>query len=109
MATTPSTGTLNGRRPGDPAPAGDGEGDGLAAADEAAAPESPGELLGLVTVVPNGVGPGGSDVPGAGVAVAGMPVGFGVGLTVGLGVALGGGGTGVEVGGGGAVTTMGLA
>jgi hypothetical protein len=59
-------------------------------------------------VVPNGVGPGVSDPPGTGVAVAGPAVGRGVGLAVGPGVGpgVGGGGTGVGTGVGvGPVTT----
>jgi len=91
---------LNGRRPGDPAPAGEGEGEGLASLDDAAASEGPSAPLGSVIVVPKGVGPGVTEVPGTGVAVAGRPVGRGVGLGVGRGVGLGvgGGGTGVGTG-----------
>ena len=96
---------MKGRRPGgETEPATDAEGEGLASPDEETVPEPPGELLGLVIVVPNGVGPGGTDAPGRGVAVAGTAVGLGVGRTVGRGVGpgVGGGGTGV---GEGAVTT----
>jgi hypothetical protein len=50
-------------------------------------------------VVPNGVGPGATDVPGSGVAVAGTVVGRGVGRGVGGGGTVGTGvGTGVGVG-----------
>ena len=99
---------LNGRRPGDPAPAGEGEGEGLASLDDAAASEGPSAALGSVIVVPKGVGPGVTEVPGTGVAVAGRPVGRGVGLGVGRGVGLGvgGGGTGVGLGVGVGAVTM---
>jgi hypothetical protein len=98
---------LNDRRPGDPIPAGDADGEGVASPDDAAATDSPGELLGLVMVVPNGVGPGVTEVPGTGVAVGGTPVGRGVGLGVGRGVGLGvgGGGTGLGTGVGPATRT----
>jgi hypothetical protein len=93
----------NPREPGGLAE-GDGEGLGVGSVDGVPLSEPDGELLGSVTVVPNGVGeaPGVAVVPGAGVAVGGAPVGLGVGR----GVAGGGGGGGVGAGVGvGTVTT----
>jgi hypothetical protein len=103
IATTPSSGTLNGREPGAATGDADGLGDSVGFLEERAVPEPVGEPLGLVTVVPNGVGetPGETELPGFGVDVAGTAVGFGVGRGVAVGV-----GVGTGVGGGvGAVTT----
>ena len=103
IATTPSSGTLNGRDPGTAACEADGLGDPPGLREERAVSEPDGEPLGLLTVVPNGVGetPGETELAGCGVAVAGSGVGRGVGLTVGIGVGTGVGG-GVD-----AVTTTG--
>lgn len=82
-------------------------GDPFGLREARAVPEFAGEPLGLVTVVPNGVGEmrAETEPSGTGVAVAGSGVGRGVGLTVGTGV---GKGVGAGVGGGdGAVTTTG--
>jgi hypothetical protein len=103
IATTPSSGTLKGRDPGTAAGEAEGLGDPLGFREARAVSEPVGEPLGLVIVVPNGVGeiPGETELAGCGVAVAGRGVGRGVGLAVGTGV-----GTGVG-GGVGAVTTTG--
>lgn len=91
------------REPGGPSPgAGERLGDAVGSCEEVALSEPDGGALGSVSVVPNGVGDtaGETELPGLGVAVAGL------GVAVGRGV---GRGVGEGVGGGvGAVTTTGL-
>ena len=94
IATTPSSGTLNGGDPAGSVPGDEeGLGDPLGFREEGAVSEPVGDPLGLLTVVPNGVGagPGETELPGRGVAVAGTGVGLAVGTGVGTGV---GGGVG---------------